>query len=236
MTDPDEAGPPTSSRRAALAATVATLAGAAAPWPASRSEAAAPLAPAPRPALPFAPTLAPAVEAAKKNAFILIPYGLYVLGVAHDGRLHAGTVNWVMQCAYKRPQFTLGLRRPGEFGLGAGPASDALYLALRAAGRLSLSFLGNDQADVARAFMTAPSIVGDRINGAPFRTALTGAPILSAAPAWFEASVDDTMDSADHTLFLCTVINAGNTVERPLLMDRDATARPRGWLPDSPAS
>jgi hypothetical protein len=44
------------------------------------------------------------------------------------------------------------------------------------------------------------------------------------------------MDSADHTLCLCTVINAGNTTERPLLMDRDATARPRGWLPDSPAS
>ncbi len=38
------------------------------------------------------------------------------------------------------------------------------------------------------------------------------------------------MNSADHTLFLCEVINAGNTSERPLLMDRDATTRPRDWL------
>ena len=220
------------TRRAALAAAAATLLGT---TPLEAAPAAPPSGAAPRPALPFAPTLAPAIEAAKKNAFILIPYGLYVLGVAHGPRLHAGTINWVMQSAYKRPQFTMGLRRPGEFGLGAGPAADALYAALQAAGRFSLSFLGDDQAEVARAFMKSPAIDGDRINGSPFHTALTGAPILSAAPAWFEATIDDRMESADHTLFLCTVINAGNTLERPLLMDRDATARPRGWLPGPPA-
>jgi len=219
--------------RATLRATSVTLVGASlagTAWPRPRDEPQARPAAPPRPALPFAPTLGPAIEAAKKNAFILIPYGLYVLGVAEGDRLHAAAINWVMQSAYRQPQFTMGLRRPGEYGIGAGPAADALYAALLRVRRLSLYFLGNDQADLARSLLEAPAIEAGRINDAAFHTAMTGAPIVSAAPAWFEARIEDTMESADHTLCLCTVTNAGNTAERPLLMDRDATARPKGWL------
>jgi flavin reductase (DIM6/NTAB) family NADH-FMN oxidoreductase RutF len=235
MTHPpriDEPGDLT--RRAALAAAASLLAGTS---PAGATPAAAPPPVAtPRPALPFAPTLPPPVEAAKKNAFILIPYGLFLLGVAEGGRQHAVIVNWVMQSAYRQPQFTMGLRRPGEFGLGAGPASDAAHAALLRVRQLSLSFLGSDQAALARHLLQSSAPGFTPPPGAGFHTALTGAPILSTAPAWFEARLDATMDSADHTLCLCTVINAGNTTERALLMDRDATARPRGWLPASPAS
>jgi hypothetical protein len=88
-----------------------------------------------------------------------------VLGVAEDGRQHAVIVNWVMQSAYKQPQFTMGLRRPGEFGLGAGPASDALYAALLRVRQLSLSFLGSDQASVARRL----AILGARLHAAARR-------------------------------------------------------------------
>jgi len=243
MSDPRVADPPGVTRRAALSATTATLFGttlagtalvsstlADAASPASRSKAAEGVAATPRPVLPFPPTLSPEIEAAKKNAFILIPYGLYVLGVAEGERLYAAAINWVMQSAYKQPQFTMGLRRPGEYGLGAGPAADALYGALLRVRRFSLSFLGNDQADLARALLRSPTISAGDLNGAAFHTGMTGAPILATAPAWFEGRIENTMESADHTLCLCTVINAGNTTERPLLMDRDATLRPRGWL------
>jgi len=234
MTLPREDEPRELTRRTALAATAATLLG----TTAARANPAAdpPAAAAPRPALPFAPTLAPPVEAAKKNAFILIPYGLFLLGVAEGGRQHASIVNWVMQSAYRQPQFTLGLRRPGEYGLGAGPASDALHAALLRVRQFSLSFLGSDQAALARGLLQSPRPDFTQLPGATFHTALTGAPILSTAPAWFEARLEATMDSADHTLCLCTVINAGNTTERALLMDRDATARPKGWLPGPAAS
>jgi flavin reductase (DIM6/NTAB) family NADH-FMN oxidoreductase RutF len=233
MNDPQDADVPDLTRRATLCAATATLVGASladAAWPDPRNEPQRRLSTPPRPALPFVPTLSPAIEAAKKNAFILIPYGLYVLGVAEGERLHAAAINWVMQSAYRQPQFTMGLRRPGEYGIGAGPAADALYAALLRVRRFSLSLLGNDQADVARSLLEAPEIEAGRINGAAFHTAMTGAPILSTAPAWFEARIEDTMESTDHTLCLCTVTNAGNTVERPLLMDRDATTRPKGWL------
>jgi hypothetical protein len=166
------------TRRTALAATAATLLGTrrAGATPA----AAPPTVAAPRPALPFAPTLSPPVEAAKKNAFILIPYGLFLLGVAEGGRQHVAIVNWVMQSAYRQPQFTMGLRRPGEFGLGAGPASDALHAALLRVRQCSLSFLGSDQAGLARGLLQSsrPDFTG--LPGATFHTALTGAPILSS--------------------------------------------------------
>jgi len=174
--------------------------------------------------------LSPEVEAAKKNAFIMIPYGLFVLGVADErGTLHAGTVNWVMQSAYKEPVFTMGVRRPGEFGF---PYDDGLYTALIEKKQFSLSFLGKDQAAVAQAFLGPIAVAGNTINGFEFHTAMTGGPILSSAPAWFEAVVEDQMEGPDHTLFLARVVNAGNTVERELLMDRDATRRPSRWLSD----
>tara|TARA_R110002110_G_scaffold303525_1_gene517599 strand:- start:18209 stop:18880 length:672 start_codon:yes stop_codon:yes gene_type:complete len=189
-------------------------------------------APPPRRPMPSMPSsLSPEVEAQKKNAFIMIPYGMFVLGVTDGENIYAGTVNWVMQSAYKEPLFTMGVRRPGEFGF---PYDDEVYRTLVKAGQFSLSFLGESQADIARAFMQPVTVEEDTINGYKFHTEMTGGPILDDAPAWFEAKVDEEMVVGDHSLFVCRVINAGNTVEQKLLMDRDATRRPRAWLTDQP--
>jgi flavin reductase (DIM6/NTAB) family NADH-FMN oxidoreductase RutF len=176
--------------------------------------------------------LSPEVEARKKNAFIMIPYGMFVLGVTDGESLYAGTINWVMQSAYKEPLFTMGVRRPGEFGL---PYDDEVYRTLVKTGKFSLSFLGESQADIARAFLQSVTVEEDTINGYKFHTEKTGGPILDDAPAWFEAEVHEEMAVGDHSIFICKVINAGNTVEQKLLMDRDATRRPRSWLTDKPA-
>ena len=40
----------------------------------------------------------------KKTTLRMIPYGLYVLTAAHsDGRISAGTVNWVTQASFEPP-------------------------------------------------------------------------------------------------------------------------------------
>jgi flavin reductase (DIM6/NTAB) family NADH-FMN oxidoreductase RutF len=191
------------------------------------SQAAESTSPARRTVQELTSELSPDVEARKKNAFIMIPYGMFVLGVTDGENLYAGTINWVMQSAYKEPLFTMGVRRPGEFGL---PYDDAVYRALVKTGRFSLSFLGESQADIARAFLQPVTVDGETINGYGFHTDMTGGPILDDAPAWFEAQVQGEMAAADHSIFLSKVINAGNTVEQKLLMDRDATRRPRSWL------
>jgi flavin reductase (DIM6/NTAB) family NADH-FMN oxidoreductase RutF len=185
-----------------------------------------------RPKPPSQSNLPPAVEAAKKNAFIMIPYGMFILGVKDGEQLYAGVINWVSQIAYKEPLFTMGVRRPGEFGF---PYDDALYNTLVKTRKFSLSFLGASQADIARAFLKPVTVEGDNINGQKFHTATTGAPIIDAAPAWFEGSVEEELVVGDHSIFVARVTNAGNTVEQPLLMDRDATRRPSAWLKDEPA-
>ena len=88
-----------------------------------------------RPRPPSTSGLSPEVEAAKKNAFIMIPYGMFVLAVTDGENTYAGTVNWVMQSAYAEPLFTLGVRRPGGFGF---PYSDEVYNTLVKTGKLSL--------------------------------------------------------------------------------------------------
>jgi flavin reductase (DIM6/NTAB) family NADH-FMN oxidoreductase RutF len=219
-------------RRDALSLAAASLAGSAmfASGPGSAQPPAGAQGSRPKP--PSQSNLAPAVEAAKKNAFIMIPYGMFILAVKDGEQLYAGVINWVSQIAFKEPLFTMGVRRPGEFGF---PYDDALYNTLVKIGEFSLSFLGASQADIARAFMKPVTVVGDTINGYKFHTASTGAPILDEAPAWFEGSVQNELVVGDHSIFVSRVTNAGNTVEQTLLMDRDATSRPPTWLKDEPA-
>ncbi|MEH6548855.1 MAG: flavin reductase family protein [Pseudomonadales bacterium] len=216
----------TLKRRQALSMAAASIAGAAlfrtgmvSSQPASEPS---------RPTPGMTSKLSPEIEAAKKNAFIMIPYGMFVLAVTDGENIYAGAVNWVMQSAYAEPLFTMGVRRPGGFGF---PYSDEVYKTLVKTGKFSLSFLGEDQTNMARAFMSADTVIdGNKINGYEFHTAMTGAPIINEAPAWFEAEVKDEVTPGDHSLFICSVINAGNTTEQPLLMDRDATRRPKNWL------
>src|SRR5262249_49774697 len=42
-------------------------------------------------------------EKAKKQALLMIPYGLFVLGAAHGGKQTAATVNWVTQASFNPP-------------------------------------------------------------------------------------------------------------------------------------
>ncbi len=48
---------------------------------------------------------------AKKTTLRMIPYGLYVLTAAHaDGRVAAGTVNWVTQASFEPPLVAVGVK------------------------------------------------------------------------------------------------------------------------------
>ena len=48
---------------------------------------------------------------AKKTTLRMIPYGLYVLTAAHpDGRVAAGTVNWVTQASFEPPLVAVASR------------------------------------------------------------------------------------------------------------------------------
>jgi flavin reductase (DIM6/NTAB) family NADH-FMN oxidoreductase RutF len=145
-------------------------------------------------------------EAAKKTALLMIPYGLYVLGTKQGDEIDAGTVNWVTQCSFKPPLVAMGVKKDSK-----------LYSQLKASGTFSLSFLESGQKDIAFAFFRPVKVEGNTISGQEFETAQTGAPIISAAPAWIEGRIVGEVDTGDHSCMVGEVTNAGLKREAKIL-------------------
>ncbi|HJN46806.1 MAG: flavin reductase [Acidobacteria bacterium] len=135
----------------------------------------------------------------KKSVLRMIPYGLYVLtGQTEDGRVAAGTVNWVTQVSCKPPLVVVGVK------VGSGP-----HEVIKAAGAFALNVLGTDQQAAAYAFFKSVTPEGQTLGGEPFRAGSTGAPILERAPGYVECSLVDTVEKGDHSVFVGEVVDAG---------------------------
>ena len=145
-------------------------------------------------------------EAAKKTTLLMIPYGLYVLGVKDGDEINAGTVNWVTQTSFKPPLVAMGVKKDSH-----------LYEMLKNSGQFALSFLESGQKDLAFAFFRPAKVEGDMISGQRFETAETGAPIIEAAPAWVEGRVVGEIDTGDHSCVVGEVTNAGLKRESKVL-------------------
>ncbi len=140
---------------------------------------------------------------AKKTALRMIPYGLYVLTAeGKDGRVSAGTVNWVTQAAFQPPLIVVGVKADS---LGHG--------IIKEAGAFALNILGKDQQSAAYTFFKPLERDGNTIGGQPFRSGSLGAPILENAPAFVECSLVETIEKGDHSIFIGEVKDAGVSVE-----------------------
>lgn len=58
---------------------------------------------------------------------------------------------------------------------------------------------------------------GNGLDGVPFRTEVTGAPILDGCLAWIDCRLWATYDGGDHTIYLGLIEAAGATDQRPLV-------------------
>lgn len=135
----------------------------------------------------------------KKTALRMIPYGLYVLtGETKDGRVAAATVNWVTQVSFEPPLVVVGVK-----------ADSGTHAVIKEAGSFALNVLGKDQAATAYAFFKPAEREGDTIGGEAFRTGTTGAPILESCPAYVECKLTETLERADHSIFVGEVVDAG---------------------------
>ena len=140
---------------------------------------------------------------AKKTALRMIPYGLYVLTAeGKDGKVSAGTVNWVTQVSFQPPLIVVGVKADS---LGHG--------IIKEAGAFALNILGKDQQSAAYTFFKPLERDGNTIGGQPFRSGSLGAPILENAPAFVECSLVETIEKCDHSIFIGEVKDAGVSVE-----------------------
>lgn len=139
-----------------------------------------------------------AASAASKTALRMIPYGLFVLTTRAGEEVSAGTINWVTQTAFHPPLIVAGIR--------ADSRSHAL---IKASGVFNLNLLGKGQQAIAFSFFK-PSVLEDgKLSGHKFRPAANGCPILEDAPAWLECKLVNTIEGADHSVFVGEVTGAG---------------------------
>jgi flavin reductase (DIM6/NTAB) family NADH-FMN oxidoreductase RutF len=135
---------------------------------------------------------------AKKTAFRMIPYGLYVLtGRDASGRVAAATVNWVTQASFEPPLVAVGVK-----------ADSTAHAVIKQAGAFALNVLAKGQQKVAFAFFKSVEPEGQTLAGEPFRIGGSGAPLLERAAARIECRLVQTVEKGDHSLFLGEVIEA----------------------------
>ena len=134
----------------------------------------------------------------KKTALRMIPYGLYVLTAkGANGDLTASTVNWVTQTAFDPPLVVVGVK-----------TDSSVHDIVKDAGSFALNFLSKEQSSTAYAFFK-PAVVEDgTLSGEPYRTGSTGAPILESVPATIECKLVETVERADHSIFVGEVVDA----------------------------
>jgi flavin reductase (DIM6/NTAB) family NADH-FMN oxidoreductase RutF len=135
----------------------------------------------------------------KKTALRMIPYGLYVLTAEDkDGTVSAATVNWVTQTSFDPPYIVVGVK-----------SDSGSHDLIKKTGHFALNVLGKEQGGAAFAFFKPAKRDGNTIQGETFHSGSTGAPILDSVPAYVECKLVDTIEKADHSIFVGEVVDAG---------------------------
>ena len=130
-------------------------------------------------------------------AFRRLTLGVYVIGVAGDGRADAFTAAWVMQASFDPLLLALSINR-----------EHASYPLLHAGHGFVVNVLGQGQLELARSFGTRSGRDRDKLAGVRWRPGRGGAPILEEALAYFDCRLDGSMPAGDHHLVLGRVLEA----------------------------
>ncbi len=136
-------------------------------------------------------------EDAKKVALRMINYGMYILTAKEGEKIGAATVNWLSQTSFKPPLVMVGLK-----------ADSHLHSLVEKTRTFAVNILGSDQKNLAAEFFKPLRVEGMKMNGTPYETGVTGAPILTETPASLECKVTDILKRGDHTVVVGEVVEA----------------------------
>ncbi|MEJ2265280.1 MAG: flavin reductase family protein [Anaerolineales bacterium] len=135
----------------------------------------------------------------KKTTLRMIPYGLYVLAAENnDGKVAAGTVNWVTQASFEPPLIAVAVK-----------VDSFLHTLIKESGAFALNVLGKDQSDLAFKFFKPAEKQRQTLSGEPYHSGNTGAPILDSVPAFIECKWVDSIEKGDHSIFVGEVVEVG---------------------------
>ena len=135
---------------------------------------------------------------AKRKALRLLSNGVYVMTSRSDGHIGAATVTWVSQASFRPPLLMAAVRRESN-----------VFRCLAESGTAALHIVGDDQQDIARRFFHPTDAGRDSINGEPFSTGRTAAPILASLPVHIECELERIIDTdGDHAVVILRVVEA----------------------------
>jgi flavin reductase (DIM6/NTAB) family NADH-FMN oxidoreductase RutF len=148
-----------------------------------------------------------AVDATQfRDAAARFASGVTVAAAAHAGKHHAITATAFASLSLDPPMVLLALDRAGQ-----------LIGLVRDSGCVGLSVLSADQDGIGRRASTPGRALRPLVDEAPTTTALTGAPLLLGALAWFDCEVETISEHGDHAIIVCRVVAAASTDGEPLL-------------------
>jgi flavin reductase (DIM6/NTAB) family NADH-FMN oxidoreductase RutF len=126
--------------------------------------------------------------------FKQITAGVYVIGIAHQEKRNAFTAGWVIQVSFT----------PLLLAVSINPEHSSYPLLMD--GRVfSVNVLRRGQIELARHFGRRSE--GNKLRDIAWRTAITGAPILANALAYFDCRLMKTYPAGDHVLAIGQVLD-----------------------------
>jgi flavin reductase (DIM6/NTAB) family NADH-FMN oxidoreductase RutF len=132
--------------------------------------------------------------------------GVTVAAARHDGMHHAITATAFASLSLEPPMVLLALDRAGQ-----------LIGLVRASGHVGLSVLSVEQEEIGRRASARGRRLQALVDEAPTTTAVTGAPLLTGALAWFDCEVESISEHGDHAIIVGRVVAAGSAPGEPLL-------------------
>ncbi len=138
--------------------------------------------------------------------------GVSIMTTVLDGVPHGMTASAVSSVSLDPPLVLVCVDR------AASMATQALD-----AGIFALSFLGEDQGELATAFADPARPEGDeQFDGVVARAQATGAPVLHGNVGWVDCRLWSVTDGGDHVVLIGEVVALGADRDRPLLYYRGA--------------
>jgi len=146
----------------------------------------------------------------KQKALRMISNGMYVVTARSGSKVGAATITWLSQASFKPPLVMAAIRPESNvFECLAGSREAAIHI------------LGTGQQEIARRFLPATKARDGLINGEPYVSGSTSAPILRNVPSYVECRVRHIFNTGgDHSLVVMEVIAAEHSIDfKPLLVD-----------------
>lgn len=135
----------------------------------------------------------------RRTALRAINYGLHIVTAVDGEEYAAAGINWLTQASFEPPLVVVGIK-----------ADSQTHEVVKRVRAFVVNVLGQDQLDIAKAFFRPTEVADGALNGHPFVPApVSGAPVLTGLPYWFEARVTDVVERGDHTVFVGEVVGAG---------------------------